>query len=296
MNDQTRVLKRLVFNQNLIKPSTHKTTQKTSLRVIAVTSGKGGVGKTNFTVNLGMSLIDFGYRVIILDGDLGLANVDIACGITPRYTLEHMLNGEKTLEEILVRGPKGIGILPGGSGVQDLANIERNRLEEVLKNLGRLEALADILIIDTGAGLGQTVMNFLKASDDIILITTPEPTALTDAYGLLKALRIDDQKVLVNVVVNRVQLEADARATFERLENAVQKFLNGSLNLLGWIYEDPLVGKAIMKQEPLGISYPASTANQCIQWIAGSVSGLYLSPPRQSGGIRGFISNLLHAF
>jgi len=243
-----------------------------------------------------MALIDFGYRVILMDGDLGLANVDIALGITPRYTLEHLLNGEKTLEEILVYGPKGIGVLPGGSGVQDLANIERERLGEVLRNLGRLESLADIVIIDTGAGLGHTVINFLKAADDIILITTPEPTALTDAYGLLKTLRTDEQAVLVNVVVNRVQQEADARATFERLESAVRRFLNGSLNLLGWVYEDPMVGKAVMKQEPLGCTYPESAAYQCIQWIAGSVSGLYLKPPRQSGGIRGFISNLLRTF
>lgn len=288
MNDQARVLKRWASRQNLI--------EKSSLRVIAVTSGKGGVGKTNFTVNLSLALIDLGYRVIIMDGDLGLANVDIACGITPRYTLVHMLNGEKTLEEILVRGPKGIGILPGGSGVQDLANLEKERLEDVIRNLGRLEGLADILIIDTGAGLGHTVMNFLKAADDIIVITTPEPTALTDAYGLLKALRTDDSGVLVNVVVNRVQKEVDARATFERLENAVQKFLNGRLNLLGWVYEDPLVGKAVMKQEPIGISYPESSAYQCIQWIAGSISGLYLQPPRQSAGIRGFLSNLLRNF
>jgi len=288
VNDQARVLKRIASHQNVSK--------KSSLRVIAVTSGKGGVGKTSFSVNLGMALIDFGYRVILMDGDLGLANVDIALGITPRYTLEHLLNGEKNLEEILVYGPKGIGVLPGGSGVQDLANIERERLGEVLRNLGRLESLADIVIIDTGAGLGHTVINFLKAADDIILITTPEPTALTDAYGLLKTLRTDDQAVLVNVVVNRVQQEADARATFERLESAVRRFLNGSLNLLGWVYEDPMVGKAVMKQEPLGCTYPESAAYQCIQWIAGSVSGLYLKPPRQSGGIRGFISNLLRTF
>lgn len=288
MNDQARVLKRLVSRQI--------TDKKPSLRVIAVTSGKGGVGKTSFSVNLGMALIDFGYRVILMDGDLGLANVDIALGITPHYTLEHLLNGEKTLEEILVYGPKGIGVLPGGSGVQDLANIERDRLADVLKNLGRLEALADIVIIDTGAGLGHTVINFLKAADDIILVTTPEPTALTDAYGLLKTLRTDDQEVFVNIVVNRVQREADALVTFERLESAVRRFLNGSLNLLGWVYEDPMVVKAIMKQEPLGSTYPESPAYQCIQWIAGSVSGLYLRPPRQSGGIRGFISNLLRSF
>lgn len=291
MHDQATVLRKMAFQQNA-QP-------KTNLRVIAVTSGKGGVGKTNFTVNLALSLIDFGYRVIVLDGDLGLANVDIACGIAPRFTLEHLLSGEKSIEEILAYGPKGLGILPGGSGVQDLANIERTHLENVIRNLGRLEGLTDILIIDTGAGLGHTVLNFLKASDDIILLTTPEPTALTDAYGMLKALHSEaernseDQNLRINVVVNRVAHENDAKATFERLENAVHKFLNGSVSLLGWVYEDPAVGRAVMSQEPLAISNPTSTAYRCIQWIAGSVSGLYLAPPRKAAGIRGFLTQLL---
>ncbi|WP_425806978.1 MinD/ParA family protein [Desulfitobacterium sp. Sab5] len=287
MHDQATVLRKMASRQN-VKPA--------GLRIISVTSGKGGVGKTNFTVNLALSLVDFGYRVIILDGDLGLANIDIACGITPHFTLEHLLSGEKTIEEILITGPKGLGILPGGSGVQDLANIERANLENVIRNLGRLEGMADILMIDTGAGLGHTVMNFLKASDDVILLTTPEPTAVTDAYGILKALRSDDKEVLVNVVINRVHREADAKATFERLEKAVNKFLHGSVNLLGWVYEDPLVGKAIMNQEPLGVTYPDSSAYRCIQWIAGSVSGLYLQPPRKAGGIRGFLTRLLRPF
>lgn len=287
MHDQATVLRKMA-HQNIAPKGT--------LRVISVTSGKGGVGKTNFTVNLALALIDFGYRVIILDGDLGLANVDIACGITPRFTLEHLLSGEKTIEEILVFGPKGLGILPGGSGVQDLANIDRAHLENVIRNLGRLEGLADILIIDTGAGLGHTVLNFLKASDDIILLTTPEPTAVTDAYGMLKALHSEDNEeknLQVNVVVNRVSNENDAKATFERLENAVQKFLHGSVSLLGWVYDDPSVSKAIMNQEPLAIGFPKSTAYSCIQWIASSVSGLYLAPPRKAAGIRGFLTQLL---
>ncbi|WP_018212585.1 MinD/ParA family protein [Desulfitobacterium hafniense] len=294
MNDQAKVLRRIASRH---KPDlTANSDSQQELRVFAVTSGKGGVGKTNFSVNLGLALIDLGYRVILLDGDLGLANLDIACGVTPRYTFEHLLNGEKDIEEILIYGPKGIGILPGGSGVQDLANIERERLEEVVRNLGRLESLTDIIIIDTGAGLGHTVLNFLRAADDIILVTTPEPTALTDAYGLLKALQKVKDGVTVNVVVNRVQREADAKDTYERLESAAKRFLNAPVNLLGWVYEDISVGRAIMKQEPIGVSYPQSSAYQCIQWIAGSVSGLYLSPPRQAGGIRGFLKSLLRTF
>ncbi len=286
MADQATVLRALAAHNS----------SGTKMRVISVTSGKGGVGKTNFTVNLGLALIDFGYRVVIMDGDLGLANVDIAFGIAPRYTLEHLIAGDKTIEEIMVTGPKGIGVLPGGSGVHELANLERPALMNVLSNLGRLEKMADILIIDTGAGLGQTVLNFLRASDDIILVTTPEPTALTDAYGLLKALRLGAGDVRVGAVVNRVHSEAEAKASFERLEVAVQKFLRGSLSLLGWVYDDPLVVRAVMKQEPLGISYPESSAYRCIQWIAGAVAGLYLQAPRRASGIRGFLSSLLRTF
>ena len=287
MNDQVSVLKNLV--------STQKSKEKSKLRVVSVTSGKGGVGKTSFTVNLSIALKELGYRVIILDGDLGLANVDIAFGITPRYTLEHLISGEKNLEEILVKGPKDIGIIPGGSGIQDLADLDRGKLETVIRDLGTLEKITDFLIIDTGAGLGHTVTNFLKASDDIVVITTPEPTSITDAYGLLKAFSIDHGDFNVNVIINKVSSEADALATFERLENAVKKFLKGSLNLLGWVYEDKAVGKAIMQQSPMALSYPQSPAYKCIQWIAGKISGIYLSPPRKAAGIRGFLSHLLRS-
>lgn len=263
------------------------------IRIIAVTSGKGGVGKTNLTINLALALTEYGQRVIILDGDLGLANVDVAFGLTARYTIEHLLSGEKTIEQILLAGPRGVGIIPGGSGVQELANLERAKLSNVIANLGRLEKMADLLIIDTGAGLGNIVTNFLRAADDIVLVTTPEPTALTDAYGLLKSLRQEANEVPIHVVINRVRTEADARATFKRLDVAVQKFLQKSINMLGWVYDDSLMGCSVMQQEPLGISYPESSAYRCIQWIAGKVTGIYLSPPRRSGGIRRFLSTLL---
>jgi flagellar biosynthesis protein FlhG len=270
--------------------------KQSKMRVIAVTGGKGGVGKTSFTVNLALALAEFGQRIIILDGDLGLANVDIAFGLTARYTIEHLLTGEKTIEQILLTGPQGIGIIPGGSGVQELANVERDKLKNVLTNLGRLEDMADLLLIDTGAGLGHTVTNFLRAADDIILVTTPEPTALIDAYGLLKTLKKEAIEVPIHVVTNRVRTEADARATFKRLETAVLKFLHGKIELLGWVYDDPLVSRAVMQLEPLGISHPESSAYRCIQWIAGVVTGIYLSPPRKSDGVRGFLNKLLRSF
>lgn len=287
MHDQASGLRDLVSRENR---------KQNKMRVIAVTSGKGGVGKTSFTVNLALALADYGQRVVILDGDLGLANVDIAFGLTARYTIEHLLSGEKTIEQILLKGPRGIGIIPGGSGVQGLANLDRDKLKNVIANLGRLEKIADLLIIDTGAGLSHTVTNFLQAADDIIMVITPEPTALTDAYGLLKSLKQEAGEVPIHVVINKVQTETDALTTFKRLETAVRKFLNGSINYMGWVYDDPLVGRSVMKQEPLGISYPESSAYHCIQWIAGKVAGIYLRPPRQAGGVRGFLSKLLRLF
>jgi flagellar biosynthesis protein FlhG len=285
MHDQAAVLREL---------SAARPVPRTKMRIISVTSGKGGVGKTNFTVNFAIALVELGYRVIILDGDFGLANVDIAFGVTPRYSMEHLLAGEKTIEEIITTGPKGIGILPGGSGVQEMANLELSQLQNVLSNFGRLEQHADILIIDTGAGLSNTVLNFLRASDEVILVTTPEPTSLTDAYGLVKVLDINREDISVGVVVNRVYSESEARDTYQRLETAVERFLSGSLNLLGWVYEDPLVGRAVMSQEPIGINNPQSSAYKCIQWIAGTVMGLYFQAPRR--GIRGFLNSLLKNF
>ena len=286
MHDQASELRVLASR----KKRNHK------IRVIAVTSGKGGVGKTNFTVNLAIALAEYGQRVIILDGDLGLANVDIAFGLTARYTIEHLLSGEKTIEQILLTGPLGIGIIPGGSGVQELANLDRDKLTNVIANLGRLDNMADLLIIDTGAGLGNTVTNFLRAADDIILVTTPEPTSLTDAYGLLKTLKKEASEVPIHLVINRVGTEVDARETFKRLEIAVRQFLQGSISLMGWVYDDSLMGRSVMQQEPLGISYPESSAYRCIQWIAGTVTGIYRNPPRQAGGVRGFLSKLLRSF
>lgn len=287
MHDQASALRDLV--------SRNKRGQG-KMRVIAVTSGKGGVGKTSFTVNLALALAEFGQRIVIFDGDLGLANVDIAFGLSARYTIEHLLSGEKTLEQILLTGPQGIGIIPGGSGVQKLADLERDKLSNVVTNLGRLESIADLLIIDTGAGLGHTVMSFLQAADDIILVITPEPTSLTDAYGLLKSLRQEAGEASIHVVVNRVQTEKDALATFKRLQTVVHKFLEGSLSLLGWVYDDPLVGRSVIQQEPLGIKFPESSAYHCIQWIAGKVAGISLNSPRQAGGVRGFVSKLLRFF
>ncbi|MGI6450297.1 MAG: MinD/ParA family protein [Desulfitobacteriia bacterium] len=285
MYDQASTLRRLAGERD--------SAFSRNMRVIAVSSGKGGVGKTSLVVNLALALTDYNYKVIILDGDLGLANVDVAFGITPRYNIRNLLSGEKRIEEIIYQVEKGIKILPGASGVTELANLDRGQLKNVLVNLGRLERMADILLIDTGAGLGHNVLNFICASDDCIVVLTPEPPSMTDAYGLLKSIHNQAKKININVVINRVKSEGEAQQAFERLAYAARKFLGLPLNLLGWIYDDPLVGRSVMEQKPLGISYPQSNAYKCVQWIAGNVAGIYQQPPTQNGGIKGFLSTLL---
>lgn len=273
----------------------NKKTHGHSMRIIAVTSGKGGVGKTSFTVNLAIALRKLGFRVLIMDGDLGMANVDVAFGLTPKYTLQQLIARERKIEDIIMWGPEGIGIIPGGSGIQDLSNLEKSDLENIVVNMGRLEKLTDILLIDTGAGISPTVINFLQASDDIILVTTPEPTSLTDAYSLLKVVYSERRDGPVNVVVNRVRTEKDGNATFARLNMVVSKFLNGSVNLLGWVFDDPNVFQAVMRQEPIGLSYPETRAYRCIEWVASNVMGIYKNPPRKAGGIRGFLGALFRS-
>ncbi|MGI6225623.1 MAG: MinD/ParA family protein, partial [Peptococcales bacterium] len=157
-------------------------------KVITVASGKGGVGKTNFTLNFGLALAELGQKVLILDADLGLANVDVILGIVPKYNLLHVINDEKELSEIVIEGPKGIKIIPGGSGIYELADLKEWQLERFLIRLTTLEKEYDYLLIDTGAGISKNVLDFALAADEIFIITTPEPTSITDAYGLIKTL------------------------------------------------------------------------------------------------------------
>lgn len=285
MYDQVTKLRTLVNEKEVNLPN--------NMRVIAVSSGKGGVGKTSLVVNLALALARRDNRVIILDGDLGLANVDVAYGVTPNFNIKHLITGEKRIEEILYTVDNGVKIFPGASGVIELANLDRGQLKNVLVNMGRLEKMADILLIDTGAGLGHNVINFISASDDVLVVMTPEPPSMTDAYGLIKTIKNQLTNINVHVVVNRVQSETEANQTYERLEKAVARFLGLHISLLGWIYDDPLVGRSVMNQKPLGITSPQSPAYKCIDWIAGNIMGEYFQTPTINKGIRGFISSLL---
>lgn len=260
-------------------------------KVIAVTSGKGGVGKTNFTVNFALSLMSFGQKVIILDADLGLANIDVLLGVNPQFNLYHVLKGEKNIRDILTTGPQGLQIIAGGSGMQELANLRRWQVEQFISKLEQLEGMADILIIDTAAGLSRNVMSFLLAADEVIVITTPEPTAITDAYGLVKAMTSKKKQVVVHLVVNKVENAQEADITASKFLIVAEKFLKLNIGHLGFILDDPHVSKSVKLQEPFMLKFPKTSASECVQRIAAQLINQNYSP--EPGGVKAFFGKIM---
>ncbi len=260
-------------------------------RVIAVTSGKGGVGKTNFTVNFALALMSFGQKVIILDADLGLANIDVLLGVKPEYNLYHVLKGQKNIKDIITTGPRGLQLIAGGSGMQELANLRRWQVEQFISKLEQLEGMADILIIDTAAGLSRNVMSFLLSSDEVIVITTPEPTAITDAYGLVKAMTSKKKQGVVHLVVNKVESAQEADITASKFTIVAEKFLKLNIGHLGFIFDDPNVSKSVKIQEPFMLKFPKTSASQCIQRIAAQLlNEVYIPEP---GGVKAFFGKIM---
>lgn len=260
-------------------------------RVIAVTSGKGGVGKTNFTVNFALALMSFGQKVIILDADLGLANIDVLLGVNPEFNLYHVLKGEKNIRDILTTGPQGLQIIAGGSGMQELANLRRWQVEQFIGKLEQLEGMADILIIDTAAGLSRNVMSFLLASDEVIVITTPEPTAITDAYGLVKAMTSKKKQSVVHLVVNKVENAQEADITASKFLIVAEKFLKLNIGHLGFILDDPHVSKSVKLQEPFMLKFPKTSASQCVHRIAAQLINQDFIP--EPGGVKAFFGKIM---
>ncbi|MDN5293813.1 MAG: flagellar biosynthesis protein FlhG [Eubacteriales bacterium] len=263
-------------------------------RVITVTSGKGGVGKTNFSLNLGIALQKLNKRTILIDADLGMANVDVVLGLVPRYTLYDVIKGEKEIDEIIVEGPDGLKIIPGGSGIQELANLDRERLESIITQIYRLDGEADLIIIDTGAGLSQNVMSFVLAADEVILLTTPEPTAITDAYGLVKNLFRHRPDSKVYLVVNMAESDEEAEMVARKLEIVTQKFLQAQITCLGYILNDPHVARAVKMQVPFIISYPSARASRRIKEVAARL--VDVPDYGEEKGLKGFLDRMLAFF
>jgi flagellar biosynthesis protein FlhG len=240
----------------------HREAPQGTLKVYCVTSGKGGVGKTNLSINLSLVLQELGKRVLLVDADLGLANVDVIAGLYPKYNISHILSREKTINEIILEGPMGIKILPGASGLYEMANLSIMELNFLIKAFNSISQDFDIVIIDTGAGISKHVLSFVRSSDEVIIVTTPEPSAITDAYAVIKLIYKYSQKI--HVIINRVDNFRDAEFTVQKISNASRKFLHTDIDYLGYVLEDRSVFKSNMEQIPFYTRFPESLASKCI--------------------------------
>lgn len=240
-------------------------------RVITVTSGKGGVGKSSVSVNLAIQLSRLGKKVIVFDADFGLANIEIMLGLRPEYNLADLMFRGKSLADIITYGPENIGFISGGSGINELANMSKEQIYSLIQRLYELDTMADIIIVDTGAGISDAVLEFVAASEEVLLVATPEPTSITDAYALLKTLNRNTtyapEKTVIKMIANEIRSEKEAEELFEKLSIVVNKFLNIDVEFLGTIPYDINMQKAVMKQEPVSITAPASSSAYAIRAI-----------------------------
>lgn len=260
-------------SQSEIMPKRHDALSNS--RIIAVTSGKGGVGKTNLTLNLAISLArDHNKRVLVLDADFGTANVDIVLGMFPKYNISHLFFDNRTLEEIILVGPHDVKILPGVSGMANMTSLTEGQKMRFFDELELYQAKykLDYILIDTGAGLGVNVTNFLLASDEIIVVVTPEPTSLSDAYAIIKVINQFDPEMKTSVVVNMAVSEEGAKRVFNTLESVSDKFLNKALTYLGFMRYDKHLPTAVRQQKPLVLSYPNSDVSLEILRLATTIN------------------------
>jgi flagellar biosynthesis protein FlhG len=249
------------------------------MRTLAVTSGKGGVGKTNLSANLGIALSEAGKRVVVFDADLGLANLDVVLGVKPAWTLQHVLAGEKKLHEIVGSGPGGVGYIAGGSGVGALVTLAGPELDRFLTDLVELELGTDILVFDTGAGVDNMVMTFLEAADETLLVTTPDPASITDAYATAKMLWARKPTATIRVILNMVADQAHAKAVFAKIQTISQQFLGKSLVYGGHIHSDPKAVACIRSRRPFVLADPTCHAAQDVRAIAADLLGREYEAP-----------------
>jgi flagellar biosynthesis protein FlhG len=236
--------------------------------VIAVTSGKGGVGKSNIAVNLAVKFAGAGKEVILLDADLGLANADVLCNLDLPFNLSHVIARKKEVREVMYKAPGGFRLIGGASGLARMADLTEFDRQRLINALAELEQSADIILIDTGAGISPNVLSFTRAADDVLVVTTPEPTAITDAYAVVKVISRDGQSRRVSLLVNQAHNPAEGKVVYERIAAVAKKFLNVCLLDAGHVVADAEVPLAVRKRVPFVIGAPRSQASHCVAQLA----------------------------
>ncbi len=287
--DQAERLRSIVKENNPVK--------KPLARVLTVTSGKGGVGKSNTAINLAVHFREMGQRVVILDADFGLANIEIMFGAVPKYNLRDVIDQKRSIGEIISAGPMDIGFISGGSGITGLSNLSKDEIVSVVKSLAELDELADTIFIDTGAGMADAVLEFLVASGEVLLVTTPEPTSITDAYSLLKALNrhpdFQKEETKIKMIANRVEDAAEGESLYRKFQTVVTKYLGIPIEYLGAVPEDEHVSKAVMQQMPVSIQDPKSRAAVAYKSIAMKLTDTETEQHSVRRGIAAFFAHLV---
>ncbi len=285
LNDQAAGLRAMHSNQS------HKEAGQKPVRVIAVASGKGGVGKTNVSVNLAISLSKLGNRVLLMDADMGLANVDIMLGLQTEYNLSHVLDGTKTLREVIVDGPGGIKVIPAASGVRRMAQLSAMENAGIINAFSELSSDLDVLIVDTAAGIADSVVSFCRAAQEVVVVVTDEPASITDAYALIKVLSRDYQLSKFRLLANMSRSSAHGQQLYEKLARVCEQFLDVSIDYLGTVPFDHDLREAVQKQVPVTVHRPNSVSAKAFQGMAQKVENWPI-PRGVTGYLQFFVENL----
>ncbi|MGE5704407.1 MAG: MinD/ParA family protein [Clostridia bacterium] len=287
MRDQAEQLRERLQREQKANPT----------RLVTVTSGKGGVGKSNFTLNFALGLLEQGHKTVIFDADLGFANLDVLMGNSPKKHLLHLLEPTTTIWDIIEKGPGGLEFIAGGTGFTQITTFDDVKLDKIFAQLSMLNGHADTILFDTGAGITPESMRFILSADEVLLVTTPEPTSITDAYALIKMVHSQNKQTRFRLVINRASSIQEGKQTADRLAMVAKRFLNMEVETLGFVSDDGFVSKAVKLQKPFFLHYPQSQAARDIRGLVpqyigrmdGGASGMNQTV---QGGLKGFLSKM----
>ncbi len=287
--DQAGKLRKLVKQQE---------ESKKFARVLTVTSGKGGVGKSSTSINLAIQFSKLGKRVVIFDADFGLANIEVMMGIRPQYNLADLMFRGKDIKDIVTPGVENVSFISGGSGIQELTKLTRDQIIYLIQRLLELDELADIIIVDTGAGITDSVLEFVISSAEVLLVATPEPTSITDAYALLKTLNYQKEfsvkETKIKMIANQIHSEQEGKEIYEKINVVANKFLSIDLQYLGGIKKDSYMSKAIIQQKPVSILYPTAPASKDLAKLAAVLLGEEVIIPEEKKGLSKLFTELFN--